>query len=101
MGKLVIAARILPDGAPFKVKGREAETLLALVAAGPRGITSLEAFRSGWAVRLAAYIHDLRNDFGIPIESSSEEHDGGRHARYTLACRVEILHGLPAPEAVA
>lgn len=101
MAKLIVTARIIPDGAPFQVKGREAETLLALVAAGPRGITSLEAFRAGWAARLAAYVFDLRNDFGIPIESSREEHDGGSHARYTLACRVEILRGRPATEAAA
>jgi hypothetical protein len=87
---------VLPDGLPFSVNGREAETLLALTAAGPRGLTSLEAFRAGWAVRLAAYIHDLKHDFGVPIVATREEHDGGSHARYFLVGRVEVLKGLPA-----
>lgn len=99
--KLLIVARILPDGAPFVVKGREAETLRALVAAGPRGITALEGFRAGWAVRLAAYVFDLKRDFGLAIASNREEHDGGHHGRYMLTSPVEILSGLPAAEAAA
>ena len=99
--KLIITARIIPVGAPFQVKGRQAETLLALVAAGPRGLTSLEGFRAGWAVRLAAYVHGLRKDFGLAIETVREEHEGAVHGRYVLTCPVQILSGLPVAEAAA
>ena len=74
----------------MQVNGREAETLAALVAAGPQGFTSLEGFKAGWAVRLSAYIFDLRKQ-GIGIATSYEPHDGGTHARYTLTTPVTIL----------
>lgn len=87
--KLAIHAR-LPEGRDVKVSGREAETLLTLISAGPHGFTSLEGFRAGWAVRLSAYIHDLRR-LGVPIETTREPHDGGQHARYHLAVPVEVV----------
>lgn len=80
----------LPSGITRQATGREAETLLALLHAGPRGITSLECFRAGWAVRLAAYVCDLRK-MGVPIEANREPHGGGSHARYHLAGHVEIV----------
>ena len=39
--RINITARVLPDGKPFRVTGREAQTLLALVERGARGV-------SGW-----------------------------------------------------
>jgi hypothetical protein len=80
----------LPSRLVYEVVGREAETIIALVDAGPRGITSLEAFRAGWAVRLSAYVFDLRA-MGVPIRSTREQHEGGSHARYTLEGQVEIV----------
>lgn len=70
--------------------GREAETLLALVNAGPRGITSLETFKAGWAVRLGAYVFDLKA-MGVQIVTARENHEGGNHARYSLASPVTII----------
>lgn len=87
--KLAVHFR-LPSGVVREAKGREAETIAALVAAGPRGITSLETFQAGWAVRLGAYIFDLRA-MGAPIRTTRERHDGGNHARYLLDGQVEIL----------
>lgn len=89
MVKLKIQAR-MGAGPVTTIRGREAETLVALVDAGAKGITSLETFKAGWAVRLAAYVHDLKK-LGVPIVASREPHDGGSHARYRLAGDIEII----------
>ncbi|MEO6608254.1 MAG: hypothetical protein ABIN69_07265 [Aestuariivirga sp.] len=78
-------------GGPAKLAtGREGQSLIALVSAGPRGITSLETFKAGWAVRLGAYIFDLKK-MGVPIVTTREPHDGGNHGRYSLSGPVTIL----------
>jgi hypothetical protein len=87
--KLSVTARTIPEGQAFTVTGRVAETLLSLIEAGPRGITSLEAFEAGWAVRLAAYVHRLRIDCRLAIETRREPHRGGSHGRYVLISPVE------------
>lgn len=87
--RLEISFRVA--GGSVKVAtGREAETIHALVNAGDRGITSLETFKAGWAVRLSAYVFDLKA-MGVPITVSREPHDGGNHARYKLSGVVEII----------
>ena len=86
MAKLKATFRI-GDGPAITATGREAETIIALVRAGPRGITSLETFLAGWAVRLGAYIFDLKA-MGVPIRVAREPHEGGNHARYFLACQI-------------
>ena len=93
--KLSVTARTIPEGQAFTVTGRIAETLLSLIEAGPRGITSLEAFEAGWAVRLAAYVHRLRTDWHLAIETRREPHRGGHHARYVLISHVEAT---PRPD---
>lgn len=69
---------------------REAQTIIAVIEAGPKRITSLEMHRSGWALRLAAYICDLRK-MGVPIHTRRERHDGGYHRRYFLAGPVQMV----------
>lgn len=64
------------------VKGRFAQTLGALVNAGPRGVTALEM--QSWALRLGHYVWVLRHRYGLPIATETEPHDGGNHARYKL-----------------
>ena len=78
------------EGPLKRAKGREAQTIIALVKAGSKGITSLETFQAGWAVRLGAYIFDLKK-MGVPIVTTREPHEGGKHGRYTLTCPVEIV----------
>ncbi len=73
----------------FITKGRKAQTLLCLVEVGARGFTSAEV--ASWAYRLASYIHDLKEDFGLDIVTTREPHEGGRHGRYTLHSLVEII----------
>jgi hypothetical protein len=73
----------------FVTKGRRAQTLVCLVEVGTRGFTSAEV--ASWAYRLASYIYDLKEDFGLDIITNLEPHEGGRHARYTLHSLVEII----------
>jgi Helix-turn-helix domain len=80
----------IASGPLLTATGREAQTIIALVEAGAKGITSLETFKAGWAVRLGAYIFDLKA-MGVPIHASREPHDGGNHARYFVDGQVELL----------
>ncbi len=70
------------------VKGRTAKALLALVEAGPKGVTALEV--ATWAYRLAAYCHDLRRKHGLSIRTERESHPGGWHGRHVLESDVRI-----------
>ena len=80
-----------PDG-PLAVTGQVAKALAALVHAGGGGVTALEV--NSWAYRLGAYVHTLRRDFGLAIETLREPHEGGWHGRYVLRCRVVIVDPL-------
>lgn len=74
-----------------EVVGREAETLLRLIAAGAAGISPLDAHKAGPAFRVAAYCFDIRTKHHIPIETKREAHEGGWHVRYYLTVHVEII----------
>lgn len=78
-----------PDGAEREVRGKEARVLEALVKAGRRGVTALEL--SSWALRLAAYVHGLRHEYGLPISMRLEPHIGGFYGRYVLEAVAAIL----------
>jgi hypothetical protein len=83
-------ARIHAEGpaGSFTATGQVAKALAALVAAGARGVTALEV--NSWAYRLGAYVHLLRHDCGLAIETVREPHEGGWHGRYVLRCRVTL-----------
>ena len=86
-----ITFKVLSTGAVFEVEGQESRTLVALVDAGHRGITSLEV--STWALRLAHYIMKLRRR-GLEIDMERERHGGpvpGEHGRYFLRSGIQIL----------
>ena len=76
-----------PDGA-FTVSGQVAKALAALSSAGAAGVTALEV--NSWAYRLGAYVHTLRHDYGLAIETQREAHEGGWHGRYVLRSPVSI-----------
>ena len=80
-----------PDGLAFTVKGQTAKALRALVEAGVTGVTALEV--TTWALRLAAYVHDLRKRHGLTIETLREGHEGGWHGRYVLRAAVRLVEG--------
>jgi len=65
--------------------------LTALIRAGSKGVTALEL--SSWAYRLGAYVHTLRHDYGLTIETLREPHDGGWHGRYVLHTPCQIIGG--------
>ncbi|MEC5383071.1 hypothetical protein VSX64_19770 [Aurantimonas sp. C2-6-R+9] len=84
-----IRARLLPDGAPITIVGRNADTLEKLLAAGEHGLTTIEYP----APRVAHYIYRLRG-MGFVIETIDEAHGGafpGHHARYVLRSEVQII----------
>ena len=86
-----LTARVLPDGHPVTVSGREAQTLRLLISLGPAGFTSGEASPLGWARRTSHYVFKLRG-VGFPIATVREPTaDGAMVARYSLACPVEVL----------
>lgn len=88
-----LSARVLPDGKPFMVRGREAQTLRLLLRKGPAGFTSGEASPLGWARRTSHYVMKLRRA-GVPISSPREmTPDGARVARYMLAGELEVIEG--------
>ena len=76
-----------PDGS-FTVSGQVAKALAALLSAGAAGVTALEV--NSWAYRLGAYVHTLRHDYGLAIETLRELHEGGWHGRYVLRSPVSI-----------
>lgn len=91
-GRLCVKAKALLDGEnyTFTVQGKTARTLLALIKASNRGITALELSNT-WAVRLSAYIFNLRRNNGLDIETLEEPHPDGWHGRYVLKTPVKTL----------
>lgn len=88
--RLEVRARILPDGQSFTASGRDGWALLELIAAGPNGCTPIDNPAPRWS----AYVHALRHERGLDIETVNEGHGGqfaGTHARYVLHSRIEIL----------
>lgn len=83
-----IVARIA-GGTTIRCNGREALTLLTLVDRGDKGVSGVD-FPGGPAYRLGAYVFDLRG-MGVGIETGSESHGIGTHARYKLTTPVEIV----------
>lgn len=67
--------------------GRVAWALDNLMDAGAKGCTPIDTPGPRWS----AYVHKLRNDFGIDVETVVEMHGPpfpGKHARYILRSSV-------------
>lgn len=90
--KMTLTAEIrLAEGVQVvSAVGQVARTLKALVESENAGITALEVSNT-WALRLSAYVHTLRHEYGLEIETKREPHEGGYHARYVLHTPVEII----------
>ena len=81
---------LLTERREIEVTGaRFIQTLRALLEAGNRGTTALEM--SSWALRLGHYVFILRHKYGLDIETKTEPHDGGHHARYVLHSQVRLI----------
>jgi len=90
MAKLIVTARIIPDGQAFTAKGRDAFALLELLKAGPNGCTPIDNPGPRWS----GYVFNLKRTHGLDIETRHEPHRGqfpGTHARYVLLSAVEII----------
>ena len=88
--RLMVKARALPEGMPFVVCGRDAWALLELIKAGSKGCTPIDNPGPRWS----AYVHALRFERGLQIETVHEAHKGpfpGNHARYILRSPVEVI----------
>ena len=89
-GRYSISVRILPNGAPFTIVGRDAWALERLIDAGDVGCTPI----SQPAPRWSHYIWKIRTKYGIAVETIDEAHGGrfaGTHARYIIRSEVAIL----------
>ncbi|MHB2167455.1 winged helix domain-containing protein [Alsobacter sp. R-9] len=87
----VVKLRFRIDGGDVKeASGRLAWCLAQLVLAGERGVTPIERPAPRWS----GYVDQLRDRYGLCIETIMEPHGGpysGRHGRYVLRSRVEII----------
>ena len=98
--RLVVIVRAGSDGRTFTVRGRDAWALLELLKAGARGCTPIDNPGPRWS----AYVHALKTERGLAIETVHESHGGpfaGTHARYVLRSAVAILHRSDEPERAA
>lgn len=69
------------------VQGRDRWALECLIKAGVKGCTAVDHPGPRWS----AYVHDLRHEHGLDIETVTEEHGppfDGTHARYVLRSAV-------------
>ncbi|MEN8750979.1 hypothetical protein [Marivita sp.] len=72
----------------FELDGRLGWTVMQLANAGARGVATIKHPAPRWS----GYVHALRK-MGFQIDTIMEPHDGpypGQHARYRLACDVQI-----------
>lgn len=84
-----------PNGYSLTLTGRNAWCLAELVRAGNNGCTSIDNPGPRWS----GYVHNLRHEYGLIIETVNESHGGdfaGTHARYYLKTPVRILDDLGA-----
>jgi hypothetical protein len=69
------------------VQGRDRWALESLIKAGAKGCTAIDHPGPRWS----AYVHDLRHEHGLDIETIHEEHGPpfeGTHGRYVLRSAV-------------
>lgn len=88
--KQLIRFRLAGDGKICVAIGRNAWALDALIKAGTTGVTPIDNPAPRWS----AYVHKLRTECGLEIETLHEPHGGdypGTHARYVLKTRIEVV----------
>ena len=76
------------------VQGRTRWALECLINAGAKGCTPIDHPGPRWS----AYVHALRHECGLQIETIHEKHGPpfeGNHARYVLQSRVTLADGVP------
>lgn len=89
--KRLVVAYERADGTMGKAIGRYGDTLRALVVAGEKGVTPLERPAPRWS----HYIHILRREHSLAIETVTECHGGefpGMHGRYVLREKIKLVN---------
>jgi hypothetical protein len=93
MGKksktFTVITRLLPDGRPKAITGRDAWALHQLYLAGVTGCTPIDNPGPRWS----HYVFKLRG-MGFNIETVTENHGGqfaGHHARYILRSSISLM----------
>ena len=89
--KRLVVAYERADGTRGTAIGRYGDTLRALVVAGKRGVTPLERPAPRWS----HYVHILRREHDLAIETVTEPHGGdfpGTHGRYVLREEIQLLN---------
>lgn len=79
-----------PSQYRITVKGRVAWALSELLKSGPLGCTPITRPAPRWS----SYVHILRHDYDVEIETIIESHGGqfpGYHGRYILRTPVQIV----------
>jgi len=74
----------------LSLTGRDAWALSELIKAGSKGCTPIDNPGPRWS----GYVHVLRHDHGLSIETVYEQHRGafpGNHARYILRSPVRLV----------
>ncbi|HEV2898863.1 MAG TPA: hypothetical protein VGX71_13705 [Pseudaminobacter sp.] len=87
--KFTLTVRVLPDGKPIELDGRQAWAMLNLLRAGKSGCTPIDTPGPRWS----AYVLKLRRA-GFSIETVHESHGGpfpGHHAKYFLRSEIVIV----------
>lgn len=77
-------------GTIITLTGRDAWALSELIRAGKKGCTPIDNPGPRWS----AYVHKLRHEYGLKIDTVHENHGGafpGTHARYVLRTQVRII----------
>jgi hypothetical protein len=95
-GPIVEVEAAVDGKAPITFTGRPAHTLALLILNGRRGLTALDMP----GARLGHFVFLLRRA-GVSITTENEAHSGpfcGRHGRYHLGSRVEVLRAVRAGE---
>lgn len=75
------------------VQGRDRWALECLINAGTKGCTPIDHPGPRWS----AYVHALRHERALQIETVNEKHGGpfeGNHARYVLKSRATLVEGV-------
>ena len=94
MGNAIFLKVRLDSGHVVVAQGRDAWALQALIDAGEKGCTPIENIGPRWS----HYVWKLRRH-GLIVETVTETHGGpyaGRHARYVLRTRVEVVREIAA-----
>ena len=92
MTKRTLQTFIVGDlvGKTITLKGRDAWALSELIRTGEKGCTPIDTPGPRWS----AYVHKLRHEYGLKIDTVHENHGGafpGCHARYVLRTQVRII----------